>query len=329
MRERIMQIWLDSDMGVDDALALAWLLSQADCELIGISTVFGNTTAQGAAANALTVLAAAQQQRFVVLGAEQPLEHAPYSTGFFAHGPDGLWGAQQAWDLSSLANDSAAALVQAYEENPDLTVLALGPLTNLAQALQRYPDELAGLHIVAMAGARYGGNETVVAESNTFIDPHALEYLLHQPIALELVLLDAVREYTWPAEQIDYLLSGFAPQLRELCQHIVPNFVQATGGQAHLADLCAAMYAVHPDLAETKPALVRVLVDGWGRGQTLIADTFEQRMPLILQPKQIMALLQEPEQFEQALQDALASQPDNAQYVLRFDWPRMLAKLVS
>ncbi|HWQ12054.1 MAG TPA: nucleoside hydrolase, partial [Roseiflexaceae bacterium] len=151
-------LFVDTDAGVDDAVAIAWLLRAA--RVVGFSTVFGNSTVEDATRNLLTLLEAAGQRVPVAVGAAGPLAGERPRTATLIHGPDGFWGAQRRYDLCDLPHDAPAAIAAAARAHPGLTLVALGPLTNVALAAQRFPQELAGRRLVALGGAWRGGNTT-------------------------------------------------------------------------------------------------------------------------------------------------------------------------
>ena len=117
---------VDADTGVDDAAALAYLLSSSKANILGITTVAGNTDVANATNNVLLLLDTAQRTDIpVVMGAAAPLNVPASHQGMFIHGPDGLWGLgyQYPHDLSGLPTDAAAFLCS--QAQADVTILAL------------------------------------------------------------------------------------------------------------------------------------------------------------------------------------------------------------
>ncbi|MBV8883442.1 MAG: nucleoside hydrolase, partial [Chroococcidiopsidaceae cyanobacterium CP_BM_RX_35] len=157
---------INTDAGVDDSAALDWLLSQKNypVDVLGIGTVAGNTTADNAANNVLTVLDALGQQNVpVAIGATAPLSEPLSKTGSLLHGPDGLWfvGAEHPHDLSSLSHDVPSFYNELAQAHPRATLLSLAPLTNLAQTWEEYPNALKSFkQIIVLGGAINGGNIT-------------------------------------------------------------------------------------------------------------------------------------------------------------------------
>ena len=179
-----LRLLVDTDPGVDGSVALTWLVSQREqpLQILGVVSVAGNTTVANATNNALLVLKQLGHQDVpVVMGAASPLVQPLTKTSYFVHGPDGLWflGWQNPQDLSSVRSDAPAFYCATIAANPGLRLLALGPLTNIALAVQQCPDTMKTVgELVILGGAKFGGNKTVVAEFNFWQDPEAANIVL-------------------------------------------------------------------------------------------------------------------------------------------------------
>lgn len=320
-------IFVDTDMGVDDALAVAWLLKQRDANLVGFTSVFGNTSVDNATRNLLTILGAAGVQKPITVGASEPLALPRTRTGSFIHGPDGLWFAQQPANISALATNAPAAIAAAARANHATTFIALGPLTNFARAIQQYPQDLAGVRLVALAGGRHG-NITPVAEFNVYADPEALEVVLAGPMQVELVTLDAFEDVTIDSARLVERLSRRGGAVGQLLAAILPLYTQAStggvGSEISLADPTAVIYALHGELGTPTSGLVRVITgNGYARGQTIIADTVNGRIPMIADDAELSLLADQAFtpgfDINAAIGGVLARQPDNANVVLDVD----------
>jgi inosine-uridine nucleoside N-ribohydrolase len=278
-------VFVDTDTGCDDALAIAWLLREPRARVVGFSTVFGNSSVQDTTRNLLTLLSALGEHLPVTLGATAPLTYPRTSSGALVHGPDGLWGAQAAHDLSELRQDAPGAIAAAARAHPGLTIIALGPLTNIARAVQAYPADLVDARLVILGGAYAGGNATPVAEFNIFADPHALDVVLGSPLHVELVTLDAFAQIQLdPATLGPQLAQEGGPAGQLLAQALMgygAAQTQGAGGPIAIPDVAAVVYALYPELGTPAPAAVRVVLDGeYTRGQTIIATTFAHRVSL-------------------------------------------------
>lgn len=333
-------LFIDTDIGVDDAVAIAWLLRHPAARIVGCTTVAGNTSVENATQNLLTLLDATACTVTVTMGAAAPLMVPGPQPGASAliHGPSGLWSAQRPHDLSGIGRDAPAAIAAAARANPGLTLLALGPLTNVALAVQRFPDDLAGVRLIALAGAKVGGNRTPVAEFNAFFDPHALAIVLDSGLDLTLVMLDAFSQLAVDSATFPQALAqqgDAAGQL--LAAALTPYFAvqtQNAGGPALIPDAVAAIYALAPDLGEALPALVDVVTEGPARGQTIVGLDLKAKIPMIADDDELAALAArmfgEPGfDLTAAFGQILARRPDNARVVCAIQEQTMLRLLTQ
>jgi inosine-uridine nucleoside N-ribohydrolase len=329
-----MPIFVDTDTGCDDAVALAWLLRRPEAEIVGLSSVFGNSSIQNTTANLLTILEALGCDAPVTVGASGPLVHLRTGAGALVHGPDGLWGNQQPHDLDLVPWGAPGAIAAAARAHRDLTILALGPLTNVARAVQAYPEDMVGVRLVALAGALGAGSITPAAEFNVFADPHALAVVLESQMRVELVTRDACQEL-----RLGLL---FARKLERECgepgrllARIFDGYMRAASrhsGAVAIPDAAAAIYALHPELGRTTGAAVRVVTEGeFTRGQTIVATTARHQATLALGAsgvEQLAANVGAPGfDYESALREASARAPYNATIVLSIDAAAMTDRL--
>ncbi len=168
---------LDVDTGIDDSLALLYACASPEVELLAVTCVGGNTDARQVARNTLAVLELAGRTDVpVLLGREQPLVK-PLETSAETHGPAGLGYAVLPEPSQPLAEgDAAERIVELARERPgEILLVTLGPLTNLAVALERAPELPRLLGAYALMGGAYrgSGNTTPVAEWNVYVDPDA------------------------------------------------------------------------------------------------------------------------------------------------------------
>jgi purine nucleosidase/pyrimidine-specific ribonucleoside hydrolase len=200
---------VDTDPGLDDALALLVALGSPEVRVEGISTVAGNVSVDAATVNVFRILevAAPAHPLRVARGAAAPLAR-PLVTAAHVHGPDGLGGVSALTDpggrprypgsARALEPGDGADLILdlASRFGSDLTLLALGPLTNVALALRRDARRLGRIgRLVVMGGAvAVPGNVTAAAEFNFFVDPEAAAAVVGSDLPLELGPLDVTRE---------------------------------------------------------------------------------------------------------------------------------------
>lgn len=196
---------IDTDPGIDDALALLLALRSPELHIELLTTVAGNVPVPLATLNARTILGLMPSSSWptVAEGSSRPLRR-PLSTATAVHGDDGLGGlttlrtptgaaAYPAPEVLPVQRQAVARLVRTVQQHGRaLTVIALGPLTNIARAIQQAPEVMRQLgRLVIMGGAiAVPGNITPVAEFNIYVDPHAAAIVFGAGIPTTLVPLD-------------------------------------------------------------------------------------------------------------------------------------------
>ncbi|MBV9389014.1 MAG: nucleoside hydrolase [Chroococcidiopsidaceae cyanobacterium CP_BM_ER_R8_30] len=330
---------VNTDGGVDDSAALDWLLSQKNypVDVLGISATAGVTTVNNAANNVLTVLDALGQQNVpVAVGASAPLSEPLSQTGSLLHGPDGLWfvGEQHPHNLSGLSHDVPSFYNDLTQAAPGATLLSLGPLTNLAQTWEEYPNALKSFkQIVVLGGAINGGNITPNAEFNIWQDPEAANILLSSGLPITLVPLDAFKNFTLTAADLQTLQTQ-GNQATKLISGPLQDYAAVQTGvggstNASFPDVSAAIYAVDSSLGTSQSALVKVDTDpGLARGETVVSLTPSQRISLIASDAELSQLAKQafsdPNFNIQAAEEAiLAREPDNANIVTAINSQQM------
>ncbi|PKW13324.1 nucleoside hydrolase [Saccharopolyspora spinosa] len=288
----MVRIICDGDYGIDDALATLFLLGRADVELVAVGTVHGNAPSDAAAANALQVLDVAGRRDIpVAVGAQRPLAQ-PLDISALVHGEDGLGG--QARPVPGLHPEPVSAaeqLVRIAREQPgECTVVATGPLTNLALALLLEP-RLPGLvrNVVVMGGTmREPGNFSPFAEANIWHDPEAAALVLGAGWPLTLVGLDVTMR-TWLDESDVHRIAAAPGPKAEFAHSILRHYLKFYRGRharpgCPLHDPSAAVLAVRPDLASCEEVPVRVELRGEQTRGMLVVDRrefAEHNVPLI------------------------------------------------
>jgi len=182
-------ILIDTDTASDDAVALIMALRSATARVIAITTVAGNVPVRQATRNALYTAELCGADTPVYQGAEKPLAR-PLHTAEWFHGLDGLGDHGYQPPRRSVEKLPAIeAIIEIIRANPDLTVVTLGPLTNIALALTQAPDIAHKVsRCVVMGGAPCcEGNVTPAAEYNMWVDPEAARMVLRSGLPVELV----------------------------------------------------------------------------------------------------------------------------------------------
>ena len=187
------KVLIDCDPGIDDAVALCLALFDPRLEVKAITATEGNVGAQQASRNVQAIIDQLDPPLYPRIGVASPLENAPPIDGRHFHGEDGLGNA--GFVVSELHHQHPAEkvicdVVRAAPE--EITILALGPLTNIARAFVRDPElpSMVG-RIIMMGGSVAGiGNVTPAAEYNMYYDPHSAREVFRSPTTKTLVPLD-------------------------------------------------------------------------------------------------------------------------------------------
>lgn len=187
---------LDVDPGVDDALAIILALRSPELCVVGVSTVCGNVPVEQATTNALQIVELMQRPDVPVFaGADRPLKRDPVHAAY-VHGASGIGEAVLPAPRIEVGEDAVGFLIHCISSRPaEVTVIALGPLTNLALAEARQPGILSRARSVMVMGGALGepGNVSPVAEFNFFVDPDAARQVLRHKANLTLLPLDVTR----------------------------------------------------------------------------------------------------------------------------------------
>ncbi|WP_022882495.1 nucleoside hydrolase [Gryllotalpicola ginsengisoli] len=284
-------VYLDCDTGIDDALAIAYLLASPEVRLVGVGTVSGNTSAAQAARNSLALLELAGHTEVpVAVGAHDPLAGGFDGGVPHIHGRNGIGDVELPEPTTRPVAGTAAELLLrlAHEHAGRLEVVTVGPLTNLALALDAEPGLPALVRSVTTMGgaALVPGNVSAVAEANIANDPEAALCVVGTRWDLTLVPLDVTLEHTLEESDRAALLQSQSPLAQALGRMLDLYFdfyLPFYGRRASaLHDPLAAAIAVGGVHATRAPA-VPITVDaghGPGRGQTVV-DLRGQRLATV------------------------------------------------
>lgn len=267
-----MSLLIDTDPGCDDALALLLAL-ESDLDVIGLTTVAGNAPVSDTTHNALALLDFLDHDLPVARGADRPLVKQQDTTEFI-HGEGGLKGDLPPSSRDPVDTSAAEFIVERAREDGNLTVAAIGPLTNLALALGIDPDLPEYLdEVLVMGGAvRAPGNRTPAAEANLHADPDAASRVL-QSLSPTFVGLGVTMRATVDPATLD--LSGPRGEIVEQWLEYYPEHVRERYGISHSPIHDAAVIAGLTDDALTieERALAVDTSEGPCRG-ALVADEY-------------------------------------------------------
>lgn len=274
-------LYLDCDTGVDDALALAYLLNVPSVDLVGTGAVFGNITSQEAAANTAALLGMAGRPDVpVAVGAHDPIVGTFSGGARHVHGHNGVGGVDLPPGRHPGVETAAEMLVRLAHEHPHtLHVLTTAPLTNIAQALQIEPD-LPNLvaNLTVMGGAVWvPGNVTPAAEANVANDVEAARIVLRAGFRTLLVPLDVTLQHHFDDTDADLFTHAGSPlhaALGQMLRHYI-GFYESIGSnrRAPLHDpLAAAIAAGEVTATRVRETALDVLPEAENRGRTVPID---------------------------------------------------------
>ncbi len=245
------RILLDCDPGHDDAIALLLALASPEVELLGVTTVAGNQTLEKTTANAIRILEfAARTDIPVASGAHRPLVREPYIAKY-VHGDTGLDGPDLPPAEGSPLDEHAVDFLG--RQAGGATLVAVGPLTNVALMLARYPDARPE-RIVLMGGSIGLGNVTPAAEFNIWADPEAAARVLGSGLDVTMIGLDVTHEALMTKADADRLRATgrtgtLVAELWEFYNRFHSKTYGFDGSPIH--DAVALAHVFRPELVET------------------------------------------------------------------------------
>ena len=286
------RVIIDTDPGIDDAMALLLALQSPELDVAAITTVSGNVPVKTATMNVFRIfsLLPSDQRPPVAEGAEKPRIKAPVF-GTRIHGEDGLGGIDRLQNKDGAsrypiptveASTRRAAdeiLYQLSKSTDPVSLISLGPLTNIAEALEKDKSRMTGVkEIFLMGGAvEVPGNVTSVAEFNIYYDPHAADMVFRSGIPITLVGLDVTRKVKLLKEHMTSIPGSNHTAISQfICDSTAAlfSYLEERTGEAGISlhDPLAVGVAMDPTLVTTKAMSVVVETEGkWTQGMT-IAD---------------------------------------------------------
>ena len=250
------KVILDCDPGIDDAMALCLALFNPHMDILAVTAVGGNVAPAQATRNVQAIIEQLDPPRWPRLGAASPPDNGLPVDGRNLHGNDGLGGAD--FDVAELhhVHPSEKVICDQVRGAPpgSVSIIALGPLTNIARAFQRDP-ELPGLigELIMMGGTVSGpGNITPTAEFNIYCDPPAARAVFRSPSTKTLIPLDATNRIVLTFDLLNKLPDP-STKVGNILHRILPpafrGYRQQFGLEGiHVHDSVALMAALHPEL---------------------------------------------------------------------------------
>jgi inosine-uridine nucleoside N-ribohydrolase len=274
----------DTDPGVDDAMALYYALAHPRIEILGITTVYGNVTAAQATTNALYLIQLAGRKVPVAQGASAPLVKHAEAPPDFIHGADGLGNLPARAPSTRSADPRSAAqfIVDMAHAHPgQVTLVPVGPLTNIALALQLEPKLPQLVKQVVLMGGSIAehGNVSPVAEANIWNDPHAADAVFTAGFNLTMVGLDVTYRVLLPVNLFKKIATQHRHAATDTLLHAVKFYSAFYGSRfTHMKDfdgcyghdVLAFICLTNPELFGFESGPTRVALDGFAEGQTIM-----------------------------------------------------------
>jgi inosine-uridine nucleoside N-ribohydrolase len=276
------KVIFDTDPGVDDAMALLYLHRHPDIELVGVTTVFGNAAIELTTRNAQFLHKEWGIAAPIARGAGTAFDAARDSAHYapIVHGEDGLGNIGVPLDIDHPLDERSAAqfIIDTVRADPgNVTIVAVGRMTNLALALKADP-EIAALvkEVVIMGGAfDVNGNVTPAAEANIHGDPEAADAVFVAPWKVTILGLDVTMKTRMSSDEMAAMVKAGGPELKllsDLSQFYIDFYRQRVGLDGMvLHDTCACVYLTEPHLFDVRTGPVRVVCGGLADGKTIQA----------------------------------------------------------
>ncbi len=270
------KIILDCDPGQDDAVALLLALASSEIDLLAVTTVAGNIGLAKTSLNARAVVELAGAATPVHAGCPRPLVRDPVDAAHI-HGESGIDGATLKPPVRPLADGHAVDVIRdTVRRHPEgeITLVAIGPLTNLAAVLVQAPDIATRVReIVLMGGAIGLGNTTPAAEFNIYADPHAAHVVFTSGARIAMTPLELTHQVLATADRVKAIRDLGSEPARQIAgildAYPKTTHFGATGGPLH--DPCAVAYLLWPELMGGKHCRVDIeMSPGPSLGRTVI-----------------------------------------------------------
>jgi len=288
---KIQKIIIDTDPGHDDAMALMLACKSPELDVLAVTTVAGNSIIENTTRNARYILRQIGLRDLPVCsGANRPLKRNLVQA--VVHGKSGLEGIDPS-NSSKLTNDAPEQILRILKEYPnEITILTLGPLTNIAQAIIDNPETMKlAKRIVSMGGAiGVAGNKNRVAEFNIFVDPEAADIVLNFPVPVTLVPLDACNHVQMTLTDFKRVNNNaIRTLLMGMVRPYIANLKKDAGVEAALMyDPLAVFYLLQPKSCTTKTFNIQIeCMSELTRGMTVadrrsITDGLESNTTVVM-----------------------------------------------
>ncbi|GMI96657.1 uridine-ribohydrolase 1, nucleoside hydrolase 1 [Hibiscus trionum] len=270
---------IDTDPGIDDSMAILMAFQNPEVEILGLTTVFGNVSTENATRNALLLCEIAGCPGVPVAeGSPEPLKGGRPRVADFVHGSDGMGNIFLPPPNTKKSDKSASEfLVEKVSQYPgEVSVLALGPLTNVALAIKRDSSFASKVkNIVVLGGSFFAlGNVNPAAEANIYGDPEAADVVFTSGANIFVVGINITTQVQMTDDDLLKLKQSngkYAQLLSDMCKFYRDWHVKSDGVYGiFLHDPVSFVALVRPDLFTYKKGVVRVETQGICAGHTLL-----------------------------------------------------------
>ncbi len=301
---------LDCDPGIDDAIALSMALFDPRLEVVAVTATAGNVSAEQASRNVQTIIEQLDPYRFPRVGTGTAPEQCAGTDSLQLNGEDGLGNIGIAVSRLHHRHPSEKVICDAVRANPNrITLVCLGPLTNVARAFQRDPDLPSLVDRIVMTGGAVGGvgNVTPAAEFNMHFDSNSARVVFQSPVTKSLVPLDVTRSLKVSLDILDRLpaeSTRVGDFLRRILPFLFRTYHQRLGQESvFLHDVVTLAAVLDPDLFE----FVEMAGDVETSGElTLGATVFDRRPNPHWRPNMDVAVKMDREKVFDLIVKALA-----------------------
>ena len=258
---------IDTDPGQDDAVAILLALASPEIRLLGITTVAGNVPLELTEVNARKVCDLAGRTDIPVFaGLDRPLIR-PLVTAELVHGRTGLDGPDLPDPVTPLQDQHAVDyIIETLRNEPEgsVTIAPIGPLSNIAMAIQRAPDIIPRIRqIVLMGGAYFEvGNITPAAEFNIYVDPHAAQLVFASGVPITMMPLDVTHKAMTRTDRVGAMraignrTSTAVAEMLEFFERFDEAKYGSDGGPLH--DPCTVAWMIAPDIFTGRKCNVQI-----------------------------------------------------------------------
>lgn len=293
MTEKKRNIIIDTDPGIDDAVAIALTIAYEDrLNLLGLTTVSGNQSIDKVTDNAMRLAAFFKRDIKVAKGASAPLIREK-RLGGHVHGENGMGNYELPKSVKPLYSDNAVTFMRDTIMGCEgkVTIVPIAPLTNIALLLKTFPEVKEKIELLSiMGGAARGGNITPTAEFNVYADPEAARIVFDSGLPIVMNGLDVTHDAGLYRDDLKDLV-GSNGKVSSMCGKILEYYFNGdhvkNASFAPIHDASAIMYLVHPELYEYRHTPVKVdCSEDENRGMT-VADlrdnsNYDESYPKVL-----------------------------------------------